>query len=299
MRWEEGFVLTTDGVRLFYRKAGNGVAVVIPNGLYFARDFEWLAETRTMIVYDARNRGMSDPVPPEKLARGILSDVDDLDEVRRHFGFEQIDLIGHSYVGMMVALYAMQFAGHAGRVAMIGAVQPDATASYRPELAYDDGLVARVFGKIAEIQKSSSTTDPVEKCREFWNVLRAIYVADPRDAEKIDWGRCEVANERNALAYLMTYVVPSIQKVTLTAADFEKARAPVLVIHGRKDRSTPYGGGRDWAMRLPDARLLTVENAAHAPWLEDPEVVMPAVRVFFAGNWPGGAEDIKVANAHE
>jgi len=213
MHWDEGLVQTADGVRLYYRKTGSGPAVVVPNGLYLADDFDWLAETRTMVVYDVRNRGLSDVVAPEKLGRGILNDVDDLDTVRRHFGFERIDLLAHSYVGMTVALYAMRFADQVGRVVMIGPVQPDASVMYPPELTHNDALVAQVFARIGEIQKSSSTTDPVERCREFWSVLRQIYVADPKHAEKIDWGRCETANERNALTYLMTYVFPSIQKL--------------------------------------------------------------------------------------
>src|SRR5437667_10930358 len=39
-----------------------------------------------------------------------------------------------------------------------------------------------------------------------------------------------------------------------------------LTVHGTKDRSSPYGGGREWALMLPNARLLTIENVAHAPW---------------------------------
>lgn len=293
MRWEEGFAKTPDGVRLFYRKAGSGPAVLMPNGMYFAHDFEWLAETRTMVVFDVRNRGWSDAVERDKLSCGIQNDLEDLDVMRRHFGFERIDLLAHSYVGMAVGLYAMHFADHTGRVVMIGPVQPDASVTYPPELSNNDGMVAQVFARIGEIQKASLTTDPVEKCREFWNVLREIYVAHPKHAEKIDWGRCEVANERTALTYLMTYVFPSIQKLKLTASDFEKARGPVLVMHGRKDRSAPYGGGRDWAMQLANARLVTVEEAAHAPWIEAREMVMRAVQRFFAGEWPEEAEQLR------
>jgi len=37
---------------------------------------------------------------------------------------------------------------------------------------------------------------------------------------------------------------------------------PVLVVHGTKDRSGPYGGGRDWAAMLPNARLVTVPKGS-------------------------------------
>jgi pimeloyl-ACP methyl ester carboxylesterase len=67
---------------------------------------------------------------------------------------------------------------------------------------------------------------------------------------------------------------------------------PVLIIHGRHDRSAPYGGARDWALRLPNARLLTVKDAAHAPWIEASDEVLSSVEVFLGGAWPGTAEKV-------
>ena len=62
----------------------------------------------------------------------------------------------------------------------------------------------------------------------------------------------------------------------------------MLVIHGRRDRHAPYGGGKDWATLLPNARLITTENAAHLPWIESSEVVFGAIKVFLDGDWPDG-----------
>jgi pimeloyl-ACP methyl ester carboxylesterase len=93
--------------------------------------------------------------------------------------------------------------------------------------------------------------------------------------------------------YWVGYILPSIKSLNLTAEEMAKAKAPVLVVHGNKDRSAPYGGGRDWAMRLPDARLVTVENAAHAPWIEAPEMVFDSLRTFFDGVWPEAARRVE------
>ena len=89
------------------------------------------------------------------------------------------------------------------------------------------------------------------------------------------------------------HVLPSIQRLNLTDDDFARASAPVLGIHGRKDRSSSYGGGRDWIRRLPNARLVTVDNAAHVPWIESPDTVFGAIETFLDGAWPGAAEDVE------
>jgi len=46
-------------------------------------------------------------------------------------------------------------------------------------------------------------------------------------------------------------------------------------------------------LRLPSARLVTVENAAHAPWIEVPELVLGSIKTFFDGAWPEAAEEVK------
>ena len=46
-------------------------------------------------------------------------------------------------------------------------------------------------------------------------------------------------------------------------------------------------------MQLPNARLITLKNVAHAPWIEAPEKVLLAVEAFLNGEWPQSAETIR------
>jgi pimeloyl-ACP methyl ester carboxylesterase len=43
---------------------------------------------------------------------------------------------------------------------------------------------------------------------------------------------------------------------------------------------------------LPNARLLTVTGAGHAPWIEAPDLVFRAIDVFLRGAWPAEAEQV-------
>jgi pimeloyl-ACP methyl ester carboxylesterase len=290
----EGYIETEDEVRLFFRKVGTGSrTILLPNGMHMFDNFVRLADSRTLIFYDVRNRGFSDSVTDgARLSRGIHQDVDDLETVRRHFHLESIDLIGHSYIGLMLALYAMKHPAAVNSMILIGPVQPDAATQYPAHLTGADSVLTDVFSKLAQLQKVRPE-DPEEACRQFWLILRSIYVAEPANAEKIRWGRCELPNERNFMKYWTGHISPSIQNIHLTAEELSSVKMPVLIIHGNRDRSAPYGGARDWGLMLPNARLLTVSNAAHAPWIEAPEVVFDAISGFLAGNWPHAAEEVK------
>jgi proline iminopeptidase len=240
-----------------------------------------------------RNRGRSDLVRDgSKTIGDIHSDVEDLEAVRLHFGPGKVDVIGHSYIGLMVGLYAMKYPDHLSRMVQISPEKPHAATQYPAELSWDDGKVAAVFGRLGQMLKALQGEDPVEACRKAWDVLREIYVADPGDAGKIDWGRCDLPNELNFRIYWAENIVPSIQRLALTPGDFAKAPMPILVVHGKKDRSAPYGGGREWALMWPDARLFTIENAAHAPWIEAPDQAFEAMETFLDGSWPESAEKV-------
>ena len=290
----EGYVTADDGVRLYFETWGSGAqAVIIPNGLYLADDFKHLAAARTLIYYDLRNRGRSDSVSdPSKLERGIYNDVDDLEIIRRHFGISRVDLLGHSYAGLMVVLYAMTHPDRVHRVVQIGAPPPNAATQYPEYLMNADATLAEVLSQLAKLQEDKQPGDAQERCRKFWSVLRLLYVANPDDAGKINWGRCDLPNERNFMKYWIGTILPSMRRLNLMSEEFARVKAPVLAIHGTKDRSSAYGGGREWAMKLPDARLVTIENAAHAPWIEAPEKVFSSIHTFFNGAWPEDAETV-------
>ena len=83
-----------------------------------------------------------------------------------------------------------------------------------------------------------------------------------------------------------------VQRLEVPEAALGRVRVPVLAIHGTWDRNAPYAAGREWARTLPDARLITVERAAHQVVTDAPEVVLPALDEFVMGRWPSRAEKI-------
>jgi pimeloyl-ACP methyl ester carboxylesterase len=268
--------------------------VLFPNGLYLLDDFQHLAAGRTLVFYDLRNRGRSDAVADAaKRKAGLHKDVEDLEAVRRHFGAAKVDLVAHSYVGLMVILYAMCHAACVRHVVQLSPMEPHPGKQYPAHLKWSDDVMRDAFGKLAQLQKERGSRDPEESCRKFWAILRAIYIADPANAARINWGRCDLPNERSFLKYWSEDILPSIQGLDLTPEQLANVSPTVLTIHGTKDRSIAYGGAREWAMLLPNARLITLENVAHAPWIEAPEKVFGAVETFLSGDWPESAEKVE------
>jgi proline iminopeptidase len=289
----EGYVTASDGVRLFFRKLGTGPqTVIIPNAVHMFHSFQCLAARRTVIFFDLRNRGASDSVSDRsKLSSGIHHDVDDLEAVRQHFGLNKVDVIGHSYLGLMVILYALKYPQHVNRVVQIGPAQPHAATQYPAHLTGADETLAAFVNNLAERRNAPPPQDAKMASRDFWELLKVLMVANPADAHKIHWTPCDYPNEWS-MSHWTENILPSILPLPFAPEDVAKLTSPVLTIHGTKDRQAPYGGGRDWALMLPNARLVTVESAAHVPWIEAPEKVFGCIETFLDGAWPEEAETL-------
>ena len=91
------------------------------------------------------------------------------------------------------------------------------------------------------------------------------------DADKITWAVADLPNESflNVMKHYSENLLPSMQSLNLTAEDIAKVQSPVLTIHGTRDRQAPYGGGREWALTLPDARLVTLRGLDHFQSVRD------------------------------
>lgn len=296
---EEGFVTAQDGVRLFYRKVGTGAStVIVPGDLFLFDDFKQLADGRTLIFYDMRNRGRSDSVAEgDRLT--IHHDVTDLEAVRAHFSVEKTSLVGYSYLGLMVAMYALEHPERVERIVQMGPVPRKFGTEYPEHLTNNDldsVLDQEEVQRLRQLRADGfHESNPKEYCEQEWSVMRFHLVGDPANVDKLGAGWCEMPNEWPVnLDRHFQHNFVSVQQLDIPKETIAGISVPVLTIHGTKDRNAPYGGGREWAVTLPNARLLTVEGVAHQSWLEAPEIILPAIDEFLRGEWPAAAEKVTV-----
>jgi len=297
MHVEEGYVTTDDGVRLFYQRAGSGSRTIIIPGRLFVFDYlKPLANRYTVISYDMRNRGRSDAVSDGSRIT-IQDDIKDLEKVRQHFKVKKFVAVGYSYLGMMVVLYTMEHPQSVERIVQFGPVPLKFGTEYPVYLtasSENDGADPAEMEKVRRLEEQGyAKTNPKEFCEAQWSVDRYGLVGNPANVGKLGKGWCDMPNEWPVnFERHIQYHFTSVQKLNISWEKVAQVIQPVLTIHGTKDRNAPYGAGREWALRLPNARLLTIRDAAHQSFAEYPEIVIPTLRAFLGGRWPGGAEKV-------
>jgi pimeloyl-ACP methyl ester carboxylesterase len=293
---DSGWVAGPDGVRLYYEKIGSGpTTIIVPGRLFLARDLAPLGKRHTLILYDMRNRGRSSRVEDGRLLT-IQKDVEDLEAVRRHFRVGRFVPVGYSYLGFMVVLYAMDHPGRVERVVQLSPVPRKFGTEYPASLTHTDSVPvidSATVGRIDSLERSAWAAEhPREFCEESRRVFEVRLVGDPSKAAGL-MDPCDMPNEWPVnLERHFGHHFAAVQRLDVPKESVARVRAPVLTIHGTWDRNAPYAAGREWALTLPNARLITVERAAHQVTADAPEVVIPAIDAFVGGRWPERAETI-------
>ncbi len=284
---EEGFVDAEGGAKLYYRKMGRGpLTIIAPLDYVFHDAFKQFADIATVITYDGRNRGKSSRVDINTMS--IQQDVRDLEAVRAQLKVEKFVPIGYSYLGKMVVMYA---AAHPERVSRVVQLSPAGNVPHEVKQDANLAVPQSELDKQNEINAKKDATS-LERCEANWNVMRYRFVVNPKYASRLG-SPCALENERfENFGPAFQVLWPSALK-PMSDEDIRKVTMPVLTIHGTKDRNAAYEDGVAWAKTLPDARLVTVENAAHATWADDPVVVFAAIRHFLRGEWPLGSMNMR------
>ena len=190
--------------------------------------------------------------------------------------------------------YAVAHPERVERIVQIGPVGPAFGTRYPDSLVAHDAVEVTDSAAYAELlrlrKEGAAEREPKADCEREYRVLRGRLVGDQRLAARVP-DLCAMPNEWSMhLGPHQRWIFTSYARlVTPTLEQFAALTMPVLTIHGTQDRNAPYGGGREWAARLPNGRLLTVRGAAHMPWLDAPDVVYPALERFLSGRWPSTA----------
>jgi pimeloyl-ACP methyl ester carboxylesterase len=196
---------------------------------------------------------------------------------------------------MMVMLYALEHPDRVSRIVQLGPVPLRWDTEYPATLT--DTTTPRpdsvALAALRALQRSSNA-DQRRLCEAQWAVDRYGLVGDPAHVDRLGPSRCDMPNEwPQHFRQHLDAQFPTVQALTHTWDEFRSVQSPVLTIHGTRDRNAPFGGGREWAARLPNARLIVVRDGAHQSFAEYPELVWPAVREFLLGQWPAAATTVR------
>ena len=249
---------------LAWREAGSGDALLCLHGLgssskSWETQYSGLSDRFRVIGWDCPGYGGSDDLPT---AAPLVSDyakvvLDLLDAL----SLGQVNLLGHSMGGIVAGCFAGQYVDRVRRLILSGT-----TAGFSRRDRDGSGYAKR----LKELKTLS---------REEFGARRAAAMvapdADPSVRERVKRIAAEARLPGYAAACHM--LVHSDNTEAL-----RRLEMPALILCGSEDRIAPPEESDVLSSLIPDAKLVLVEGAAHAPYLERTEPYNTAVAQFLA-----------------
>ncbi len=273
------------------QEVGEGPPVVFIHGASIAgTSWSGLAaglEGLRCILVDRPGCGLSDPIvggplrdlaSVQSYADRLLSDLLDALELDRAM------VAATSYGG----LFALRGAAAApGRVSkMVLYSWPMGAPS---ELAPVVARMGSVPGIRALMTRLPMTRWMVARALRQFGLGRAID-AGAFDDDMLDWAHAllrhtdTLANDLRSSPRLFTPIRGQNKDLLLTDALLAELTMPVLFLWGEDDPNGGAAVAEAFAPRLPNAELVIVPAAEHAPWLDDPETCVSSTQAFLSGD---------------
>jgi pimeloyl-ACP methyl ester carboxylesterase len=255
------------GQKIVYYDVGTGPAVVLVHGFASQASVDWghvirpLAEHHRVIALDLIGFGES---AKPTIDYDIQTFVDFLGEFLRTLKVEHFALAGESLGGWVVASYTLEALG------------PENTGSYavpKPEkLILEDAAGHKAFHSDGPSPLMSSLKDGASIASILYD-KSLMTEAAMRENFAIKLKANDGATQRLFRANMNVDSETVGDKVAAITI-------PTLIVWGENDPIVPLDDGKDFAAKIPGAKLVIVPKCGHAPSIERPEQFMAAVKPF-------------------
>ncbi len=272
-------VVAEDGRRLWATTVGAGEPLIVCHGgpgLWdmFGDAAAMLRGDLRMVRWDQRGCGRSERRGPYSMARAAA----DLDAVRAHFGFEKAAVLGHSWGAQLALRYALD---HPDRVSHLVYVAGTGLGfGWHDE--YEKNLADRLGERMAQVEDLRGRDRSVAEDRELTVLRWSADFADPATAaghaERMATPWLEINYECNAVINAADRETWREDELTAACRELD---VPVLIVDGAKD-IRPRSAVDSLAAALPKVTRVTLPEAGHLPWLDDPEGFRSALLPFLA-----------------
>ena len=288
-----GRYVTVNGARLWVVLVGKGEPLfIIPGGpgeSHFPyRSFDPLGVQNELVYFDAFGRGKSDTAKDVR-EYTLARDIDDIEGLRKALHFDKINILGHSYGGVVAQGYALKYPGNVSHL-----------------------ILANTFHSFLMWQENddNSNHEIRENYPEIWDTLMKLreqgYVSSDSICQavysRVPYGFLYAYNPGNFTSRRMdSYPNPMNTKLYYQIVgrdgdfivgsdigkfdyrkELKKLTMPVLIYGGRYDHVAVPSQMVKFREYCPQAKFVLFEYSGHNPQIEEPEKCFRLINDFLS-----------------
>ena len=259
------------------RHGGAKTPLVVLNGgpgfdhNYLLTSDAWdkLAARRTVVFYDQRGTGRSGELKSGQSCT-VADQVADLEALRAKLGAERIDLLGHSWGGLLAMAYAVRHPEHVAHLVLC-----DSSA---PKWSDTEFLLKNLFPEASERRDQydvlAALGDAGASVAAVKEYLGMLFVS-PRKRDEFLAG----ANQLHLSGAVNEALNSDLARIDLGPL-LGRLKMPVLVLTGRFDANVAPSTAWRIHKAIPGSRFEVFEQSGHLPFFEEPEAFVRSVERF-------------------
>jgi proline iminopeptidase len=262
-----------------------------PGGNHYGlRDFDTLSADFQLVYFDGYGRGKSDTasVVTEYSLNG---DIEDLEGLRKAMGFRQINILGHSYGGVVAQGYAVKYPENVSHLILANSFH-----SYLMWQANDDNCnheiktnYPEIWYELMKIRSEGAVSGDTQHQLLYSMVPYGfLYAYNPDNFGKST--RKPYPNPMNMDLYYQLvgkdgdFLVGNDIGSFDYRKDLKNLTMPVLIYGGRYDRVAVPVEMIKYRDFCPQAKFVMFEKSGHNPQVEEPQRTFQLIRDFIKGN---------------
>lgn len=280
---EEGY-LQINGSEVYYKTMGEGDPLVVIHGgpvldhSYLLPHLEALADDYQLIFYDQRAAGKSSiDVDPKTMS--LDGFIEDIEQVRQQLNLGKINLLGHSWGGILAMNYAIKYDQNLNHLILSNASAPSVLDAQQEGLLVAQKMTKSDQDKMNNLASSGllRTEDPSEAIKGMMMISYRVHMFDTANMDRL------------VLSIPKDFMLRSEAYRTLNPdlANYDlydqlmTVGTPTLVIFGESEPAVQLHANR-MVGAFQNGELYVVKGAGHFPFIESNQDYMAKVKSFLA-----------------
>lgn len=292
----DGKYVLVNGAKLWVVLVGKGDPLFIipggPGGAHISyRDFDPMAAHNMIVYFDAFGRGKSDTAKNVK-EYSLERDIEDIEGLRIGLHLDQINVLGHSYGGLVAQGYAIKYPQHVKHLVLANTFhsfimwqENDDNSNHEIKTNYPE-----VWADLMKIREQGFVSSDPEHQAIYGKVPYGfLYSYNPDNFQRKPAPASSIKSYPNPnntkLYYQMVgkdgdFIVGSDIGTFDYRTKLKSLTMPVLIYGGRYDRVAVPEMMIKFKEYCPQAHFVLFEYSGHNPQVEEPEKLFPLLNEF-------------------
>jgi proline iminopeptidase len=262
--------LPINGTELRVKTLGNGSPIIVLHGgpglnySYFLPQISDLAKRHRVILFDQRASGKSSAdLDSTQMTLDMMTD--DIDAIRKHFKYEKVNILAHSFGGLLAMKYAIKYPLHLDRMILVSSIAPKAgefgtevQRATRKKITKADSLAGVAIRQSDDFKAGKG--DAVAK------LLMLTFKPGFHHPAYADSVNLVIDDDFMTKRKTMFLLMNELNSYDLYP-ELSKIKAPTLIIHGASD-TTPEALSIKMQQAIKGSKRVTIERAGHWAFVE-------------------------------